>query len=298
MPFTPSHIAAALPFLRTPLPVAPLVIGTMAPDVPYFLPLRIPRDLTHSLAGVPTVDLAITIVLVLLWYAVLRPPVVDLLPAVVRERMLPRGPLGWRPPGRAWLPAIGRAVLASLLGILTHLAWDAFTHQNSPIVRASRAARPARAASGVELAAARELDRRSRRTRVWDPLVDAPHAAGARGVAHGASQSCYRVDRRDRRIRSGWIRGPAGGVGCRDPAAEPEPGLSRCHRRRRSRRPGRPGDLRSLVDQQRVDQRSAAKPSGAPRRPCRAPRRRRPGSARTRSCAAAARCGRRAAGTP
>ena len=41
-----------------------------------------------------------------------------------------------------------------------------------------------------------------------------------------------------------------------------------------------------------------ARRSGAPPRPCRAPRRRRPGSARTRSCAAAARCGRRAAGRP
>ncbi|MEO8263458.1 MAG: DUF4184 family protein [Pseudolysinimonas sp.] len=136
MPFTPSHIAAALPLLRTPLPVAPLVIGTMAPDVPYFLPLRIPRDLTHSLLGVPTVDLALTVVLVLLWYAVLRPPVVDLLPAVVRERMAPRGAAGWRPAGQRWLPAICLAVLAALVGILTHLAWDAFTHENSPLVRA------------------------------------------------------------------------------------------------------------------------------------------------------------------
>lgn len=37
MPFTPSHVAAALPFLRTPLIPAALVIGTMTPDLFYYL---------------------------------------------------------------------------------------------------------------------------------------------------------------------------------------------------------------------------------------------------------------------
>jgi hypothetical protein len=132
VPFTPSHIAAALPFVRTPLPIAPLVIGTMAPDVPYYLPLRVPRDLTHSLVGVPTIDLAITIVLVLLWYAVVRAPVVDLLPRAIRDRVEPRPVV---PRGRR-VAAIALGVLAALVGILTHLVWDAFTHENSSVVQA------------------------------------------------------------------------------------------------------------------------------------------------------------------
>jgi len=136
MPFTPSHIAAAMPFVRTPLPIAPLVIGTMAPDVPYFVPLRVPRDLTHSLAGVPTIDLALTAVLVLLWYVALRAPIVDLLPAALRERIPPPGPLGRRGPLRGWLVAAGWGILAALVGILSHLAWDSFTHQDSPVVLA------------------------------------------------------------------------------------------------------------------------------------------------------------------
>jgi hypothetical protein len=134
VPFTPSHIAAALLFVRTPLPIAPLVIGTMAPDVPYFLPVRVPRDLTHSLPGVPTIDLAITIVLVLLWYAVLRAPVIDLLPAGIRERIPRSDPLGMRGANRRWGSSIVLGLLAALLGILTHLAWDAFTHKSSSLV--------------------------------------------------------------------------------------------------------------------------------------------------------------------
>jgi hypothetical protein len=136
MPFTPSHIAAALPFVRTRLPIAPLVIGTMAPDVPYFVPLGVPRSLSHSPLGVPTVDLVITVVLVLLWYAAFRTPVVDLAPTAIRERMPRLGPLAWRPTDRSWGSAIVLGVLAALIGILTHLAWDAFTHRNSPLVEA------------------------------------------------------------------------------------------------------------------------------------------------------------------
>ena len=121
-------MAAALPFVRTPLLPSAVVIGTMAPDVPYYLPLRVPRDLTHSPLGVPTIDLAITVVLVLLWYAVLRAPIVDVMPAAIRQRMPELGALGWRR-GRSWPAAIALMVLGALVGILTHLLWDLFTHR-------------------------------------------------------------------------------------------------------------------------------------------------------------------------
>lgn len=129
MPFTPSHIAAVLPFVRTPMPVAPLVIGTMAPDVPYYVAPDVSRSFTHSLPGVPTIDLAMTIVLTLLWYAAVRAPLVDLMPRVLRERIPIVGRTGWRAPGRGWPAAVALAVAAGLIGILTHLAWDSFTHR-------------------------------------------------------------------------------------------------------------------------------------------------------------------------
>jgi len=36
VPFTGSHPAAVLPLLRTPLPSAALVIGSLVPDLPYY----------------------------------------------------------------------------------------------------------------------------------------------------------------------------------------------------------------------------------------------------------------------
>jgi hypothetical protein len=129
MPFTPSHLAAALPFARSPLLPSAVAIGTMAPDVPYYLPIRLPRDLTHSWQGAPTIDLLIAVILVLLWYAALRAPVVDLAPDAVRRRMPELGPLAWRRRGRGWLSAIATMLIGALAGILTHLVWDAFTHR-------------------------------------------------------------------------------------------------------------------------------------------------------------------------
>lgn len=120
MPFTVSHAVAALPFLRTPLPVAALVIGTMAPDLPYFLPLGIPRDFSHSLLGVVTIDLAVGIVALLAWMFLLRAPVLDYSPSWLRERMPARE--------RSTVPWV---LLALVVGALTHLAIDTLTHEGS-----------------------------------------------------------------------------------------------------------------------------------------------------------------------
>ena len=51
MPFTPSHAAAVLPFLRTPLPASALVVGSITPDLPFYLPVGFPWP-THTALAV------------------------------------------------------------------------------------------------------------------------------------------------------------------------------------------------------------------------------------------------------
>jgi hypothetical protein len=58
MPFTTSHVAAILPFARALVPAA-LVVGSMAPDLFYSVPTDVSRELSHSLPGFITVDLAL-----------------------------------------------------------------------------------------------------------------------------------------------------------------------------------------------------------------------------------------------
>jgi hypothetical protein len=125
VPFTPCHAAAALPFLRTPLPAAAVVLGTVAPDLPYYAPVGIPRELTHAPIGGVTVDPLLALAALALWWAVFRAPVLDLAPGAVRERMSPRTPLGR---GGRLVRSLLLVLAGVLVGVATHLLWDWFTH--------------------------------------------------------------------------------------------------------------------------------------------------------------------------
>lgn len=128
MPFTPSHAAAALLFSRTPLPFAALVAGTVAPDLPYYFPGDTFRHLTHDPLGIVSVDLLIGWVALIAWFGFLREPVFALLPRSIQVRM-PRASL------TRTLSTWPLATAAIVLGAVSHLAWDAFTHPG-PVVDA------------------------------------------------------------------------------------------------------------------------------------------------------------------
>lgn len=137
MPFTLSHAAAVLPAIRRtgrargPLVGSALVLGSFAPDTFYFADtvvsgLRPYGTFTHSLPGVLTVDAALTAVLAACWL-LLREPLVALLPRHRQGRVhsFVRGE-EWR--GRR-LPALALwFYLSAVIGSLTHVVWDAFTH--------------------------------------------------------------------------------------------------------------------------------------------------------------------------
>jgi membrane-bound metal-dependent hydrolase YbcI (DUF457 family) len=136
MPFTLAHPAAILAlrpirFLR----MAPLVIGAVTPDVPYYLPLGPSgraigfRLDTHSLVSSCTVDLALGLAL-LMAVVLLREPLTVLLPA--RARWLSLEALEpFRRRATEWL----LAPLAIQLGVWSHLLWDSFTHPEGWAVR-------------------------------------------------------------------------------------------------------------------------------------------------------------------
>ncbi len=122
MPFTVSHVAAVLPIVGRSerLPAAALVIGSMAPDYPWFLTRGRTAQLSHSPLGVVTVDLAVGLLAFAVWRLWVQRPSRDLLPRAVGER-LPQ------PPGFA-VRDLPWAALAVVIGALTHLVWDSFTH--------------------------------------------------------------------------------------------------------------------------------------------------------------------------
>jgi hypothetical protein len=137
LPFTLSHAAAVLPAVRTdgtgrgPLVPAVLVAGSFSPDMTYYAASILPGamefgDVTHSFAGVFTVDVVVAWALVGLWL-LLREPLVALLP--VRRQARPATLLHCGAPRARVRPSLAvRWYVSAALGSLTHVVWDAFTH--------------------------------------------------------------------------------------------------------------------------------------------------------------------------
>ena len=131
MPFTVSHVAAVLPGARTALPTAALVVGAMAPDIPYFLP-RGPWSLpTHSLGGIVLWAPLLGLVAVLAWYLLLARAAYAWAPRQLRQR-LPE-PVAARERLGA-VRAIALVYAALVAGAATHVVWDSFTHNDGWVV--------------------------------------------------------------------------------------------------------------------------------------------------------------------
>ncbi|RJG03683.1 DUF4184 family protein [Noviherbaspirillum sedimenti] len=126
MPFTFAHPAAVIPLhwaLRRHVVLSALVIGSMAPDFQNFLPFDVDRSDSHSLAGMFWFCLPLGMLLYLAFHLLLKKPLCELLPPAVAARLAVTRPA-------PLLPSVSgqRILLSLLLGIVTHLAWDAFTH--------------------------------------------------------------------------------------------------------------------------------------------------------------------------
>jgi len=132
MPFTLAHPAAILPLRHLALlRTAPLVVGALIPDLPYYLPATISRQLpqTHTFEGSLTICLALGMAALVTLF-VLRVPLTALLSA--RARWLCLGTMAPFTGGaRAWL----LAPLSIVVGVWTHLLWDSFTHVDGWVVR-------------------------------------------------------------------------------------------------------------------------------------------------------------------
>lgn len=127
MPWTLSHSAAVLPLRRlspVPLDFAALVIGSMTPDVGYYLRRFDLSQFAHSLPGSLLACLPTGVIMLCLFYFFCR-PVCYALPAPHRQHLFPLCP--------EFPTSLARwtILLFSLfLGAWTHILWDAFTHEN------------------------------------------------------------------------------------------------------------------------------------------------------------------------
>ncbi len=128
MPFTLAHPAAVLP-LRRQLPLEALVVGSLTPDMAYFLPIGAAGATSHSLSGLVWFCVPVGLLSLVAYVFVLRPFGLAVLPNSVAQRL---GPMRVR-----WsLRETALAAVAVVAGATTHVVWDSFTHSSGAVVRA------------------------------------------------------------------------------------------------------------------------------------------------------------------
>jgi hypothetical protein len=133
MPFTLAHPAAILPLgraLRGRAVASALVIGSMVPDVPNLFPALATRDAAHSFYGLFWFCLPTGLLAYVVFHLALARPLAGLLPRDIRARLAPF----LEGPGRFAARSLGFALASLLLGAVTHVIWDSFTHPGAPAV--------------------------------------------------------------------------------------------------------------------------------------------------------------------
>ena len=130
MPFTLAHPAAVLPFGRQLARwrlLSAALIGSMVPDFGWFMPWRPARFETHSVNALLSFCLPVGLTAYWLFQRVIRRPVLELLPSAAYMR--------WHGSSEpADYESLKQWVLAAcgvLGGAITHLIWDAFTHEGA-----------------------------------------------------------------------------------------------------------------------------------------------------------------------
>ncbi len=135
MPFTFCHPALILPLTKinaNRISATGLIIGSMSPDFEYFIKMRMEKIHGHHLGGLFYFDLPLTLLLAILFHALVRDTLILSSPEFVRKKYMPFVGMNWI----FWLRRHWFVFLYSaLIGIFSHIFWDGFTHTNGYFVQ-------------------------------------------------------------------------------------------------------------------------------------------------------------------
>jgi hypothetical protein len=124
MPNPIAHPAASIPFTRAGLVFSALVIGSISPDFGYVIPLPGPFFM-YTAPGLILFDVPVGFVLLWLFHAMVKWPLLSALPESLQHRLFkPAQGFSFGP-----LKHFGIILLSLLVGSLTHVVWDSFTHE-------------------------------------------------------------------------------------------------------------------------------------------------------------------------
>ena len=124
MPNPIAHPAASIPFTRAGLVFSALVMGSLSPDFGYLIPLPTPYFM-YTAMGLVLFDVPVGFILLWLFHALVKWPMLSTLPENLQRRLFkPAQGFSFGPRKRFLL-----ILLSLLVGSITHVIWDSFTHE-------------------------------------------------------------------------------------------------------------------------------------------------------------------------
>ncbi len=133
MPFTPAHPAILLPlkiFRNLKLSWTALIIGSIVPDFEYFIWLSSCASVSHTISGILTFNLPLTIILSYIYHRIIYPVLWPRLNFFKETINFEHRDDFFEWLKKNWL----MFTVSALIGILSHLIWDSFCHANGYMV--------------------------------------------------------------------------------------------------------------------------------------------------------------------
>lgn len=129
MPFTFAHPAIVLPLVKRHdyLSASGLVVGSIAPDFEAFIRFGEYKVHSHTWDGVIWMDIPMAYALLYGYQIIVRKPLIAHLPSGLQKRLNVNTGEAWHQYHMAHFQEV---LLSIILGILSHMVWDAFTHLN------------------------------------------------------------------------------------------------------------------------------------------------------------------------
>jgi hypothetical protein len=130
MPFTFAHPAIFIPFeskTKMKLSATALIIGSMIPDFEFFLKMRTGENIGHHWYGVLLFDIPLSIICCYVFHNLLRNMLIDQSPQWFYQRLGKWKEFDWNNYAKKNIITV---LLNVIIGIISHLFLDAFTHED------------------------------------------------------------------------------------------------------------------------------------------------------------------------
>jgi hypothetical protein len=134
MPFTFSHPAIVLPLYKLPnswVSMTGLVLGSMMPDFEYFIRMQVKSVYSHTWSGLFWFDLPLGLLVMFVYQTFVKDKLIDHLPIALNRRFSRFKGTYKNDYSLKYLVVV---VLSILVGAISHILWDGFTHPNGYFV--------------------------------------------------------------------------------------------------------------------------------------------------------------------